>query len=1107
MKNGFYLLLVFFLPISMSGQESILTDHESYIDSLFKLADKHSNNETFKEMYDVSKECENHILKFFGPSDGKYAHCLQTQAKALDKLENYEEANKVIDKLLNICLKNTPVDSTVYAMALARKAHILKSTRDFEKSEALFIEAKEILIQLNGKENVNYAQCLKDMGSLYYKMTRYQKAASCMIESNTIFGQLLGTDHPDYIKSLAFLGQVYSKKGEYKKAEPLMIKCESAGKSVLGTNHPMYANYLNNLAVLYTRMGIYEKAWPSFKDLLAIRENTLGKINRLYANCLNNLAFVYQLMGQFEQAEPLYLESKNIKEKVSGKENSSYAKTLNNLTEINISMGNYQKAEAFLNEAKTIKENVLGKEDIGYATILDRQAILYQDIGNYDKAEKFYLEAISIQRKTLGKDHPRYARSLNNLASLLVDLERYEEAEALFITVLDVRKNKLGIAHPDYAMSLNNLASLYSKKNENKKAVISYLEAINIQEKVLGNEHPDYATSLRNLADLYSIIGEHEKAEEYYYEAIMIQEKVLGKTHPSYSSSLKGLARLYFSKKNFDKANPYFSTVNQLNKILLKRASNHLSGLELQKYLFKFEDYTNMNASFIFDGKVVSSAEEWYNINLFYKGFLLSNAMRIEQTATNSSDSIQQLYYQWKGYQRSLSSEYSKPIANRKNVHELEETSNSLEKDLMKALPSLKEAQRQVTWEEIRDQLKIGEAAIEFTHFKYYKPEATDSIYYVALVIRPGCTAPKPVFLFEEKELNNLLKTKGERRADYVNAIYSLNSRGAMVLENNKSKTLYELIGEPLMEELLDVNTIYYAPSGLLHRINLNAIPINDEENLASIYNLILMSCTRQLVTPSTLNVENDEVILYGGIHYDLNTDLVASTSSTRGVGPWSYLKGTEKEVKKLQGILENNDLSPTIFSGNEGSEESFKKLGQSEKSSPRIIHIATHGYFFSDPNSNIKQASVEDEALFKVSEHPMMRSGLILAGGNRAWINEYRTENKEDGILTALEISQMDLSQTELVVLSACETGLGEIQGNEGVYGLQRAFKIAGVKYIIMSLWQVPDKKTSNLMQLFYRKWLEGKMPIRTAFAAAQQEMSEMGFDPYDWAGFVLIE
>ncbi|MBP6185625.1 MAG: CHAT domain-containing protein, partial [Saprospiraceae bacterium] len=181
--------------------------------------------------------------------------------------------------------------------------------------------------------------------------------------------------------------------------------------------------------------------------------------------------------------------------------------------------------------------------------------------------------------------------------------------------------------------------------------------------------------------------------------------------------------------------------------------------------------------------------------------------------------------------------------------------------------------------------------------------------------------------------------------------------------------------------------------------------------------------------------------------------------------------------------------------------------MGQLNNPSPRVLHIATHGFFFPDPVDKIL-TSREGEPVFKWSDNPMIRSGLILAGGNYAWQNgKAVSPDKEDGILTAYEISQMNLSNTELVVLSACETGLGDIQGNEGVYGLQRAFKIAGAKYLIMSLWQVPDRETMEFMTTFYKNWLEQKLSIPDAFRKTQREMRDRFFNPYSWGAFVLVE
>jgi CHAT domain-containing protein len=219
-------------------------------------------------------------------------------------------------------------------------------------------------------------------------------------------------------------------------------------------------------------------------------------------------------------------------------------------------------------------------------------------------------------------------------------------------------------------------------------------------------------------------------------------------------------------------------------------------------------------------------------------------------------------------------------------------------------------------------------------------------------------------------------------------------------------------------------------------------------------------------------------------------------------------LKWSEKEVENVQAALGKAGFDAQVIKGWQATEESFKQIGQSGPS-PRILHVSTHGFFFPDPVNpqSAIQNPLSEEPVFKLSDHPMIRSGLILAGANHAWKAGRPLGNREDGILTAYEISQLDLRNTELVVLSACETGLGHIDGNEGVFGLQRAFKIAGAKTLVMSLWQVPDYQTQELMTVFYEKLLTGKLAPRLALRAAQDEMRKRHYEPYYWAGFVVVE
>jgi CHAT domain-containing protein len=249
------------------------------------------------------------------------------------------------------------------------------------------------------------------------------------------------------------------------------------------------------------------------------------------------------------------------------------------------------------------------------------------------------------------------------------------------------------------------------------------------------------------------------------------------------------------------------------------------------------------------------------------------------------------------------------------------------------------------------------------------------------------------------------------------------------------------------------------------------------------------------------------EIALYGGIDYDAAPSL--SLENHQG-GPFMYLDGTMEEVEKIRTLADHKRIISVVKSGNEATEESIKSLYR--ESSPDVIHIATHGFFFPDVRKNYNKTGLKASVKsaipgFRSSDNPLMRSGLAFAGANHSWSGEKVPSGMDDGILTAYEVSNMYLSATQLVVLSACETGLGEIRGSEGVFGLQRSFRMAGAKNILMSLWQIPDYQTSELMDQFYRRWFSGK-PIGEAFRLAQNYMKEKyPREPFMWAAFVLLK
>jgi CHAT domain-containing protein len=324
-----------------------------------------------------------------------------------------------------------------------------------------------------------------------------------------------------------------------------------------------------------------------------------------------------------------------------------------------------------------------------------------------------------------------------------------------------------------------------------------------------------------------------------------------------------------------------------------------------------------------------------------------------------------------------------------------------------------------------------------------------------------------------------------------------------MEKKSEAKRALYDIIWKPMEEELDGIKTIYISPSGLLHKISFASLSRENDVFLCDQFQFQNVTSTAKIISPDQFGFDqNSTTTIFGGIEY--NTD-----STAREV--WSYLEGTKTETETIDQILENKNYPVNYLTNLSATESEFKNRA----SGSSVLHIATHGFFFPDPEQSSQQDQlviVEDVTDFRGSargytdylenKNPMMRSGLVFAGANNVWSTETRKE--DDGVLTAQEVVDIDMRNTELVVLSACETGLGDIKGSEGVYGLQRAFKMAGVKFIIMSLWQVPDKETAEFMTLFYKRLIKLK-DLQKAFAQTQKIMRTK-YDPYYWAAFVLI-
>ncbi|MBK7344852.1 MAG: CHAT domain-containing protein [Saprospiraceae bacterium] len=1000
---------------------------------------------------------------------GDYDHALEVNAAA-EKL--------VFDKL--------GLESASYGSCTFNKGRIHDFMGNNQEAEKWYLESKAIREKVLGREHLDYAQCLKNLAGIYLSLGNFEKAEPLILESLSIREKVFGKEHLEYFMGLFPLLELYKGLGNLGKAEQACLQMLEICEKTVGKESVYFASCLIELGNVYSKMELYDKAEPLFYQSIGIQDRLIEKNNSLYNWSKNNLALMLWKMGQFEKAEVIYLELISQHVISNSQTHPAYISYVSNLAILYDEMGLHEKAQLLLLESKSIYEKSLNTESPDYARALMNLAISYSRMANYVKAEQLFIQSKTIVEVVSGKEHPIYESILNNLAIVYVYTKNYSKAQELYLEAISIVEKKEGRNSTLYAQLLNNLANVNRDSGNFEGLEALYQESLDIYKHLRLNDHPNYANCLKNMADWYLISNRLSKAEPLYLESKSIIRRMVDTTHYYYSNIISELATLYFRLGQLEKAENYFHELSDLNRIQLEKSSRYLSELELSSYMDLFKLQQNRILSFTQNTGNSNSIQLCYNNSLFYKGFLLHESNRIKRLALSDSTATEK-FYMLKSCCRRLASEYSKLIVDRDSIMiiDLEEKANALEKDLIRTVTGFDRANRQVRWQDVQSALKPGEIAIEMVHYNYYQKLQTDSTFYAALVILPGREMPLFISLFEENELKHLLDTEQERKSDYVNNLYARVDRG-MIQQGIVQKSLYDLIWARIEAAGLEgIKTVYYSPSGVLHRLNLGAIAVDDETILSDRYNLVALNSTRQLVIPAAVITLANDALLVGGVNFEVDTTYTTfeepplltsrsagawTTSGTRG-GNWPYLKWTEKEVERITSTLTTEGFKAAQLTGSEAAEEAIKAIGR-DATSPRILHIATHGFFFTDPEVKMgKQGLGETEPVFKNSDNPMIRSGLILAGGNYTWQYGHAfNPEKEDGILTAYEISQMNLSNTELVVLSACETGLGDIQGNEGVYGLQRAFKIAGAKYLIMSLWQVPDRETMEFMTAFIK-------------------------------------
>lgn len=471
-----------------------------------------------------------------------------------------------------------------------------------------------------------------------------------------------------------------------------------------------------------------------------------------------------------------------------------------------------------------------------------------------------------------------------------------------------------------------------------------------------------------------------------------------------------------------------------------------------------------------------------YDIALYHKGFLLNREKDIVRNIIEGGDAELQKAYK----------EYSMAVSDgRDDAYVMEQNMMDLYAEHLE----FRNTAEEVSWHDVQESLGEDEIAIEFILAEGIESQSPD---YSAIMIRKGWGTPKIIKIAGEAELKSLVSLGYEA-----------------YLPGSKA---YSVVWEPVASLLKGVKRIYFSPDGFLSQLNIEVMADNYGRPMNEKFDVIRLSSTGHLCHEERRKADGyDSALLFGGLKYDTDTTVMARhrnlyadsglSEYLRGALPdslrsgWKYLPGTKTEIHDIAGILNSGNVVTTLLEDEEGTETAFKSFSFSEVP---IIHIATHGFYMEEKEAK-KELVFSD--LYTVSDHadPMKRAGLVFSGGQHAWLGEPLPDNVDDGILTADEISGMNLFSTDLLVLSACQTALGDIS-RDGVFGLQRGFKLAGVNTIVMSLWEVSDSVTNMMMTEFYKNLLAGRSK-RESFRLAQSAVRGRYEDPFYWAAFIMLD
>ncbi|MBL9092003.1 MAG: CHAT domain-containing protein [Planctomycetaceae bacterium] len=952
--------------------------------------------------------------------------------------------------------------------------------------------------------------------------SRYGDAVEPARQAFELRRKVLGETQEDTVDALEGLASALQGSGKYVEAQRHYERVAELRRALLGEQHPQYALALDNLALEAVEAGRYRRAQELWERALSIRAEALGRDDVEYAATLRSLARLRQTFGDAAEARRLFEQSLAVFRAALVDNDPQIAVTLDDMGLAAIQDGDYARAEPLLRESLRVMKLAYGEESVDYAGVLENLATLHFSTGDLAQAEAAQLRCVEVYSRVFGVEHAYYATVASNLARIYLAARDYAKAEPLYRAALTIRRKQLGDDHPLTAAALNNLAALLADRGETAEAEALFRQALESHRKNLGERHYAYAHTLNNLASLTSRNGKPAEALRLFLQAMEIRKDVLGEFHPDYAMSLGNVAFQYFEMGDSTKAAEYFRRTLAVTRRLLEATAvvqSERGQLAMgQSLRFRLDGFISLAAA---DREFQKEA---FAEVLAWKGATLVRQREIRAAADDPS--VADLFRRLQDATRSLTAAgravpegEGREAAWREQLTELTLEKERLEAELSRRSATFRRAVRGTMPEELVASLPADAALVDFLEYWRTTPDPREKERptmvreFVAFIVRPAA---------EEAERIRLVALGASQPVaqaiDIWRESFGMSRQGVQA-----GAELRKAIWEPLLPALGDAQTILVATDGALGRLPLGALPGREPgKYLLEDHRLATIPVPQLL--PALIHEEGKreltrELLLIGDVDYEAAPD-GTSTPTTKKKRPsrpgenrsitaasidadrapagdvvFGRLANTAGEIAAIRDLYgrlyEVADDDPRALAQGDATEQSFRKFAGTY----RHLHLATHGFFAAPDYQSAFESPAPSRAVGDghrgglvardsplIGFNPGLLSGLALAGANRE-----PAAQTDDGILTSQEIAFLPLVGVDTVVLSACDTGLGETAGGEGLLGVQRAFQVAGARTTVAGYWKVDDLVTRQLMERFYRNLWEREMPRLDALREAE--------------------